>query len=424
MNKNNDDTITINATPDRRLIPAEESNERYILLTVKVPERTINQDRLPLNLSLVIDRSGSMSGKKLEYVKEAVTHVLRTLSATDRASVVVYDDEVTLLAPSQRLSSSVRQKMIEQIGAIRSGGTTNLSGGWFLGGQQIAEYFSKDYINRAFLLTDGLANVGLTDHEELVMEAKKFRQRSISTTTFGVGHDFNEFLLQGIADNGNGHFYFIDTPQQIPHYFQGELGEMLTTVAREMTVDLTLPEGGTAQVVNQLNTEPSSRGLRIFLGDGYAGDERKVVLKVTLPPSPLRDIVTIQGHLMYEDVQQRQVVTVTMPEVSFTAVSLNAYHQQAVNQLVLDEAVKMEITEAKMEALKRNRQGRGKEVKGLVSKMRHDLDPFLSQAEIDQNMAELETLADDMEQGMTAQASKAVHYQTHMSRHSRKDYKK
>ncbi|MDM8528472.1 VWA domain-containing protein [Anaerolineales bacterium HSG24] len=421
MPQNNFDQVILSLQSDRALVPANQTNDRYILLTVQSPERDLKTDRLPLNLSLIIDRSGSMSGKKLEYVKEAVTHVLRMLTPTDRLSIVTYDDEVKLLAASQALSSAARQRLIEQVRQIRSGGMTNLSGGWLTGCEQIKEYQSQEYVNRAFLLTDGLANQGITDHEELVFEGKKLRKNGISTSTFGVGNTFNEFLLQGIADGGGGHFYFIDTPNQIPNYFKGELGELLTTVAREMTLDISLPAGVTVELLNEIPTESSDGRLRVLLGDTYAGDSRTLLFKVSLPACNLRQYLSLGFTLQYEDAQHRRAVAVKTDPVIFSAVSENAYHQQAVNEAVLREAAELETERAKMEALRQVDQRNLAGARATVKKAKSALADFsIAAAPLE---AELDKLADGLE-GMTVQERKTMHYGTYNRQQSRKDYKK
>ena len=203
--------VTLTYQLNRLLIPANQACDRYAMFSLQAPQVQKTTQRLPVNLSLIIDRSGSMGDNKLEYVKEAAIHVIRLLSPEDRLSVITYDDEVKVVAPNQALSQNVRQDLIAKIRAIRTGGMTNLSGGWFTGCEQVANFMNSDYLNRALLLTDGLANQGVTDQEELVMHAKQFRKRGITTTTFGVGSDFNQFLLESIADNGGGHFHYKET---------------------------------------------------------------------------------------------------------------------------------------------------------------------------------------------------------------------
>lgn len=408
---------------DRPLIPANQGCERYAWLTLHLPNPPRQIDRLPLNLSLIIDRSGSMSGDKLEYVKEAAIHALRLLTEADRAAVVIYDDAVELLASSRAITSDARDDMIRRIRQVRTGGMTNLSGGWFTGCDQIADFMTKDYLNRALLLTDGLANVGMTDQEQLVMQAKEVRRRGISTTTFGVGHDFNQFLLQGIADGGGGHFYFIDKPNQIPNYFQGELGELLTTVARELTLDLNLPSGVEVEVLNDTLHERLGQTLRLFLGDAYAGEVRHLGLKLKLPARALGQDLALTFTLSYEDSRQRQPVQVE-ENLQFTAATAAACEGQAVNEEVLRETGRLEAERAKMEALQHEQQG---DIPGAQAALRRAgviLNAAMPAPIAGAFVQELHQMADEMELGFSESTRKEKHYQTYLVQRSRKDYKK
>ena len=424
MVKQNFEMVQLQHEVDRQLAPSQQNSERYVMLTLTVPSPQRPLGRLPLNLSLVIDRSGSMSGDKLSYVKEAAIHALRTLTETDRASVVIYDDEVDLLGPSQTMTPSAKNDLIERIRNVRPGGMTHLSGGWFTGCDQIADHMSDNSLNRALLLTDGLANVGLTDHEELVHKAKGLRRRGISTTTFGVGSDFNQFLLQGMADAGGGHFYFIDSPNQIPNYFTGELGEMLNTVVREITLEIDLPEGVTADLLNVTPHERLSDRLRLFLGDAYAGEQRTLILRLTLPPRTPGYDFGLSMTLRYEDVRQQQALTVEPAAVHFIVASVQACEAQPVNEQVLREAGRMTTEKAKMEALAQEYRG---DIKGATSTLRQTgnlVNQMLSPAEAKVYLAELAEMEHQTQTGMSEKMRKAKHYATYQIQRSRKDYKK
>jgi Ca-activated chloride channel family protein len=417
------ESASLNSQVDRSLIPANEPCERYLLLTLRMPEAAQRRDRLPLNLSLIIDRSGSMSGDKLEYVKEAASHALRLLTEMDRVSVIIYDDEVDVLAPSRTLTPETRDELLRRIRQVRTGGMTNLSGGWFTGCDQIADYMNPDYLNRALLLTDGLANRGIVDQEKLVYQAKELRRRGITTTTFGVGDDFNQFLLQGIADGGGGHFYFIDKPNQIPNYFKGELGEMLATVAREITLEVGMPDGVEVEVLNDVPYDTGKGNFRLLLGDAYDGEVRTLAMKFKLPASATGNDLLFPLTLNYEDTQQRQGITLEGPTVRFNVASPAECEKQPVNEDVLREVGRLEAEQAKMEALKKEYQG---DIAGAQAALRQagatiakTMSPNVAQGLV----AELEEMESEMVLGLTATVRKAKHYHAYLKQRSRKDYK-
>jgi Ca-activated chloride channel family protein len=421
----------------RPLLAAGQSNERYVLLTLKAPqasrEAQAEQGRLPLNISLVIDHSGSMSGRKLAYVKRAAIHALQFLTEKDRVSVIIYDDEIDVLASSQPVTPEVRRRIIQHIEAIRSGGTTNLSDGWLKGAEQVADFMNEDTFDRVLLLTDGLANRGVTDHEALVMHAKDLRKRTISTSTFGVGEDFNQFLLQGLADNGGGHFYYIDAPDQIPNYFEGELGEMLTTVVRDMTLDIETPAGVKLDVINDLPTEALKNGTRMMLGGAYSGEERQLALRLTLPAEhigPPASHLALALKLMYEDVGLgrasgvRQILAVEDKAITFTVATPGASAAQPVDEATLTTCAQIQVERAKMEAMKLEYQGDTFGAQQILRLTAEALEAYLPSSLATPFIENLRKEAEEIKRGRSAQARKTGHYTSYITHHGRRDYKK
>jgi Ca-activated chloride channel family protein len=365
-----------------------------------------------------------MSGAKLAYVKQAAEHALRLLNERDRASVVIYDDQVEVLAPSQKMNPASRERMIQTIKGVRTGGMTNLSGGWFTGCDQVADHQNTEAINRALLLTDGLANQGITDQEELASHAKALHQRGIATTTFGVGNDFNEFLLQAIADAGGGHFYFIDSPDQIPNYFEGELGEMLDTVARETTFNLKTPAGTTAQLINDIRHETTEEGVRVFLGDVYAGQVHELVLRLDLPAKPMGKTLTLVSILSYYDVDSQSTREVESEPLVYTVASSTEVADQVVDEEVLALAARLEAEAAKLQAMKLEREGQRDQAKQVLRQVSHSLAAFAPAPAARAVQAELQELEDQVDAGLGEAERKAVTYSAYRKHRSRRDYKK
>src|SRR5690606_7026557 len=177
----------------------EKNNQVYLYLDLKADEIEV-ADRTPMNLSIVVDRSGSMSSNnKLGYVKEAVNYILDELNYDDYVSVVTYDDYVDVLQNSSQMESKYSLK--EKVNSLTSGGYTNLSGGMLEGFDQVKETYRTGYVNRVLLLSDGIANRGITEIYKLkdIVKEKNYRD-GIVVSTFGVGSDFNEDLMSTVAD--------------------------------------------------------------------------------------------------------------------------------------------------------------------------------------------------------------------------------
>ncbi len=295
--------IKLHAQLDRRLVPAGGA-ERTLRVQVMAPDNPQTLSRLPLNLALVIDRSGSMSGTKLEKAKEAAIFCLRNLTGADRVAVVAYDDEVRVVAPSRALTPTAKTALIADIRGIHTGGSTNLAGGWLTGAQEVASHLHEaNYLSRAIVFTDGLANVGITDPAELAHHADELRQRGVSTTTLGIGADFNEDLLEQLALRGGGHFYFIEDARQIPDVLHRELGEVLSTCARQVRLDLTLPAGVRGQLLNSFEWDREGKTIHVRLDDMIAGEARAVLFRLTAAPAELGTALPLLLRLQALDVE-------------------------------------------------------------------------------------------------------------------------
>jgi len=417
--------MTVKLRTDRVLLPPGETVRRYLEIVVIAPTLSADAERPALNISLVLDRSGSMSGDKLKYVQQAAKHALTRLTARDLVSIVTYDHNVSVVAEAQPVTDPARRALNRIIDGLRVGGRTNLSGGWLTGCDQIAAFQAErpGDINRALLLTDGLANEGITDQEELTYHASQLRERGISTTTFGVGHDFNEFLLQGMADAGGGHFYFIESPRQIPNYFKGELGELAETAAREAVLTLALPAGAEASLINDVRCEGKAGRLQVFLDDLYADDRRRLYVQLDLPAGKVDETLSIEAGVTYDDVASGESRQITAEALVFTVADAVRCDAQPVDEEVLAEAARVRAEKAKLDALRLDREGRRKEAQQtlhLAAQMAAAMAPTAA-PEVAQGLADMEERleADTMDEA----ERKSVTYAAYRAQRSRRDYK-
>ncbi|MGE0432694.1 MAG: VWA domain-containing protein [Planctomycetota bacterium] len=276
---------------DYELSPRGRTQKVVMLLRIMADAPPATHSRAPINLSLVIDRSGSMAGEKLERVKEAAHLVVNHLGPTDRLSVITYDDHIDTVVPSAPVVN--KDEIHHRIDDITSRGCTNLSGGWQRGEAQVREHHRKDGVNRVMLLTDGLANAGVTAHEQLVGMSQAFREdNGVATTAIGVGEDFDEDLLRKLADAGGGNFFFIEKPDQAPAIFHEELGELLALVGQDLLLTIDFSPGvKLTELLNDYPVEsrddghPENGGGRIVLrlGDAFGGEEKAIICELELP---------------------------------------------------------------------------------------------------------------------------------------------
>ncbi len=269
-------------------------------ITGEAPEA---EDRPGLNLSIVLDRSGSMAGLgKLERAKEAASLLVRRLGDEDVASIVAYDDDVRTVAG--RTEGARRQELLARIETIGTGGMTNLSGGWLRGRELVAEALVEGGVNRVLLMTDGLANVGITEPGRLRELVATAAARGVSTTTIGFGADYDERLLRGLADAGGGSTYYIEAPDQAPAVFQAEIEGLMALAAQNVAV--TVAPAPAAEHIKVLHHYPRQQGddgsFRLELGDLYALEPRSLLMEFLIgddgDAEPDVAILTVEGHVL------------------------------------------------------------------------------------------------------------------------------
>lgn len=193
----------------------DAANDPYLYISLKSGESEECHNRPPLNISLVLDRSGSMAGEKIAYLRRAAKFVIDQLDSRDILSIVNYDNVVEVMSPSAPVRNKEALKGL--IDRLTDRGNTNLSGGMLEGYTQVAITKREGYINRVLLLTDGLANEGIIDPARLkAIVQKKLRSDGIAISTFGLGAGYNEDLLTGMAEVGGANYYFIDKAERIP----------------------------------------------------------------------------------------------------------------------------------------------------------------------------------------------------------------
>ncbi len=239
--------------------------------------------RIPLNLALILDRSGSMGGEKLARAQEAAALLVRRLWPEDAVGVAVYDHQVnTLIAAARGDDHALAESLIR---SIRTGGSTNLSGGWLRGRELVQATMSEGGVNRILLLTDGLANQGITDRTALAGLCRSARANGITTTTIGFGADFDEDLLRAMADAGGGGAYYIEHADQAPGIFEEEVEGLLSLSAQGVTLEVT-PESGAELVAVRHSYPRTTHGdtLRLDLGDLYATEPRLALIEFRVTP--------------------------------------------------------------------------------------------------------------------------------------------
>ena len=270
-------------TPARNLIHDHARTRRHVRVHVQAPKITEDTPRSHANLAFVLDRSGSMGGGKFELARQAAVAGIERLTEDDTFSVIVFDSTIDVVQPALPATPAHKRAAIRELGQIQPRGTTDLGGGWLTGCGQVAEHLLQHQVGRCLLLTDGHANRGITDPDELAQHATALRARGVSTSTFGLGAGFDEFLLRQMADAGGGTFTFIDHEFQIHQLLNEELGETLQVVARDVILEVTVPARVTMQALVPYPVERTASGYHIRLPDLVSRQDLEFPLELNFP---------------------------------------------------------------------------------------------------------------------------------------------
>lgn len=254
-----------------------------ILVRITPPAIDASIGRRPkLNLSMALDRSGSMGGEKMERAREAAQYCIDQLLPSDRLSVVIFDDEIEVLIPSQFAENKSALK--ELLARVFARNTTALHEAWVRSGMQVSEHLTEGAVNRVLLITDGQANVGETNTDRIVSQAKGLAERGVSTSTIGIGEDFKEDLLVPMAQAGEGNAWHVECAEDMQRIFSVELEGLIAQVAHTVTLGL-IPSDG-VRLSDVLNDFEMNETGRYKLPNLQAGSPVDVVIQLRLPAQP------------------------------------------------------------------------------------------------------------------------------------------
>ena len=368
------------------------------------------KERAPLNLSLVLDRSGSMSDEgKIEYLRRAAKLAVDRLGNRDTLSIVEYDDSITLMWPARRVGNTSEVKAM--IDRLEPRGSTNLTGGMMRGVDEAKDALdgparADGTITRVILMSDGLANVGVTNPQEIAGLVRGAKHDGIRISAMGLGRDYDEDLMQSVAENGGGRYYYIERPTQMARVFQEELGSLFETCARDIEIRFS----GTAvirkaEVVgydDAVGTRETKRGLE----DVFEGEKRSVLvrLEVATPASGRIDLgqITVNYKTAKNEAKsfnQALAVDVTNDKAAVA----RARNKDASAQAALAESDRIQAEQVKLVQA-----GKHDEAKRNMTSLAKDLEEKNRTLNDDRLKRKIEALNVENEQMTRAAASPEV----------------
>ena len=286
-------TPSVHFRPLRPAVASDGASTLDLLITVRSPEQAAasKKQRPPLNLALVIDRSGSMAGRKLSNARKAARFLAGELITRDRLAIVAFDDEAQVVVPSTPVTDP--QPFIAAINTIHSGSSTALFDGWLSGAMQVAEHLDPTQLNRVLLLSDGQANQGLTNQKAIAAKVAGLTARGISTSSFGLGDGFDEDLMGAIASSGDGTLAFIESPAQLADLYTSEIQGLASTHGKRVSIGIRTKNG--AELLDLLNDLEATEQGNFQLPNLRAGQELNVGMRLQIPAwAPNQEIASVR----------------------------------------------------------------------------------------------------------------------------------
>lgn len=314
--------------------PAGQDIDRYVLVTLRTPTEVpasekapTKSGREPINFTAVLDVSGSMSGEKINHAREAVRQALARLQDGDIFSLVTFSSEEKCLQEPVVIDPHSRTQIAQSIEKITAGGNTALCAGLQLGLAKAHSFIQKS--NLVLMLSDGQANVGETDLEKIGLHAALARKEGITTSTLGIGLDYNEALMANLASEGGGRFYHLQDPYQIGPFLTGELGEMVNYAARKAELLLDLPPG--AALIPLSSAYPSAirdQRVNVTIGVIPCDVELEIPLRLILPTQNEGAKLSVEGELRFISPADHSYV-VPLNRVTLRFVRQSGFHSTA-----------------------------------------------------------------------------------------------
>lgn len=386
----------IELIPLRNGLKDKGSSVIEMLLRVVTPLPEDMPDRPRLNLGLVLDRSGSMSGQKLHNTILASQQLLRALQGSDRISIVLFDDKVNTLVASTLISEN--RALDRAVATIQAGGSTDLHSGWLEGATQVAQHLDPECLNRVLLLTDGQANVGETNLDTIATHVNGLAQRGVSTSTLGFGTDYNENLLRSMAASGDGNHYFVEAPSALGEIFELELGGLMSTVGQK--VRLTLESPGRVEVLTKLETDEAAQ---LRLNDLVLGNPLHVLIRIHIEDPARQPLLC--ARLDYYDLLKKKPATHSA-QLSLPLCSEREWGRLKQNPEVLQELALREAARARKEVTVHLGAGDHEGATRILTVTMDSLSELPQTPQLEQHQAELRQLLEDVKASNLGEAQK------------------
>jgi Ca-activated chloride channel homolog len=286
-------------------LAAGESGETYLFAHVSGAESSTARRAPPMNIALVIDRSGSMRGERIANALAGALGTVERMRDGDSVTVVTFDTQAQVIVPPTKLSAEERPRIASRINQIRLGGDTCISCGLEAAMRELSQTRLGDgQVNRMLLLSDGAANNGVRDVPGLRNVAARMRGQGVSISTIGVDVDFDEKVMDAIAAESNGKHYFVAHASALPQVFSQEFDDLATTVASDAEMVVELAPGVEVEEVFDRTFQRDGRKVRIPFGTFGAKQEKTALLRLRVSDSARGNKEVATVRLGYHDLAE------------------------------------------------------------------------------------------------------------------------
>jgi Ca-activated chloride channel family protein len=323
--------------------------------------------RAPLSLAVVLDTSGSMGGEKMEDAKASVLRLLREMQDDDEIAVVRYADEAEVLQPLAPVGR-IRQELGARIRGLDAGGGTAIPRGLGAGLKALGEV-GRGRVRRVVLVSDGLDSTR-TEAERL---AQTSFEHGVTISSLGIGLDFDEAYMNGVATAGHGNFGFVKDGAALAGFLQKELAETATTTVENVRVRVKLPPGVRFQRATGADARELDEGVvELRLGSLFSGDERRVLLELSARVAP-GDVKGLEGTAQWSLVGGGDVET-AIPRVAFVGTQDARSAEDSRDPLVMASAISVVASRRQLEAAQAYSRGDTLTAQSIIDKNIQDLD--------------------------------------------------
>lgn len=407
-----DGSVSLSARLDQDAVLLDASDPRFLVVTLSASSDEA-APRVPVDLAMVVDTSGSMQAAgKLEHARAAIRTLAAQLREGDRVSLVGFDDEARVLLPGAPFTSpGALQSLASTLG---TGGSTNLSAGLDAGRAQLGD---GERLRRLLVVTDGQANRGVVDPYALRSLASGYASEGVTVSTIGLGADYNETVVEALADAGGGTYTFVEHAAQLAGVVAGEMDQAASTVARDVTLDVRLAAGVRLRAVHGWETAADGRTARVFVGQLAAGQERKVVLELDVDADRVgtMDVADVSARWeAADDGEAHEAMALVAADVTEDATVARASYDALVGAKA-SSAVAGTYARQSMDAMQRGDTERArrqaKESRSLLLQVLGtkglDAEQTASLRDLDDTLAEVEDAPEGSEKVMAKKAQSA-----------------